>query len=475
MNYELVCGLETHIELSTKSKIFCACPTDFGGEPNTHCCPICIGLPGALPKLNKEAVKLAIKAGLALNCQINTTSKMDRKNYVYPDLPKAYQISQYDLPLCKDGYIKLKSNSKKIRIARIHIEEDAGKLIHKGLNTFIDYNRGGVPLIEIVTEPDIGSAQEAREYLEILQSIMKYAGISDCKMQEGSMRCDVNVSVKPENSNKLGTRTEIKNMNSLNFIVKAIEFEKKRQVDLLESGGEIVQETLRYNEDNGYTESMREKEDANDYRYFREPDLVSIKINDEDIDKIKSDLPVLPEIRLEKYINELGIPEKDAKLIVKYKKVSDFFDSSIKGLKSPKIVSNFIIGTLFSFLENETAKENFEIKLTSNDMNKIAKLVEEKKLQMNLAKSALNKIIETGKKLSEILKPDDIKELDENELKAICITVINENSKAVNDYKNGKEKALKSLIGQVMKFSKGKADPNKANEFLIALISNHTK
>lgn len=478
MKYELVCGLETHIELSTKTKIFCSCPASFGGEPNTHCCPICIGLPGTLPKLNREVVKLAIKAGLALNCKINMMSKMDRKNYVYPDLPKAYQISQYDLPLCENGFFKLKSG-KKIRIARIHIEEDAGKLVHKGAETLIDYNRGGVPLIEIVTQPDIGSADEAREYVEGLQLIMRYAGISDCKMQEGSMRCDVNVSVKPVGSDELGTRTEIKNMNSLSFMVKAIEFEKSRQINLIEDGKKVEQETLRFNDVSGCTESMRGKEDAHDYRYFREPDLVTINTSKEEIEEIQNSLPTLPEERLNNYIENLKIPENDAKLIVKYKKVSDFFEDAIKNLNNPKIVSNFIIGLIFSKLETEAQKENFEINITVQDLNKISKLVENKALQMNLAKSTLNKMLETKQKLEEIINPDELKSITEAELNEICVKVINENSNAVNDFRNGKEKALKALLGQIMRATKGKADPQKADSVLRELINsdilNHTK
>lgn len=478
MKYELVCGLETHIELSTKTKIFCGCPASFGGEPNTHCCPICIGLPGTLPKLNREVVKLAIKAGLALNCKINIISKMDRKNYVYPDLPKAYQISQYDLPLCENGFFKLKSG-KKIRIARIHIEEDAGKLVHKGAETLIDYNRGGVPLIEIVTQPDIGSADEAREYVEGLQLIMRYANISDCKMQEGSMRCDVNISVKPIDSDKLGTRTEIKNMNSLSFMVKAIEFEKSRQINLIEEGKKVEQETLRFNDISGCTESMRGKEDAHDYRYFREPDLVTISTSEEEIKEIKNSLPALPEVRLNNYVENLKIPENDAKLIIKYKKASDFFEEAIKNLKNPKIVSNFIIGLIFSKLETEAQKENFVINLSPQELNKISKLVEDKTLQMNLAKSAVNKMLETGKKLEEIINPNELKAINDDELNEICLRIINENSNAVNDFKAGKEKALKALIGQVMKTTKGKADPQKTNSTLIRIINsdtlNHTK
>ena len=280
MKYDLVVGLETHVELSTKTKIFCSCENDFGAEPNTHCCPVCVGHPGTLPKINRQVVNFAVKAGLATNCKINLRSKMDRKNYVYPDLAKAYQISQFEIPICKDGFVEL-SSGKKIRINRIHMEEDAGKLVHNGGDVYIDYNRGGVPLIEIVTEPDISSSDEAKEYVEKLQNILRYAGVSDCKMQEGSMRCDVNISVKPEGSEKFGTRTEIKNMNSITFMTKAIDYEYERQIDLVESGEEVIQQTLRYCEATNSTESMRSKEDAQDYRYFRDPDLVEIVLTEE--------------------------------------------------------------------------------------------------------------------------------------------------------------------------------------------------
>lgn len=469
MTYELVCGLETHVELSTKTKIFCSCRTDFGGDPNTHCCPICIGLPGTLPKLNSQVVKFAIMAGLATNCEINMTSKMDRKNYVYPDLPKAYQVSQYDLPLCKNGYIELEGN-KKVRIARIHIEEDAGKLVHKGGALFIDYNRGGVPLIEIVTEPDIRSAAEAKEYVEKLQSIMRYIGISDCKMQEGSMRCDVNISVKPVNSQCLGTRTEIKNMNSVAFMVKAIEFEKKRQIILIENGQEVIQETLKYKEDTGTTESMRDKEDAQDYRYFKEPDLVTIKTTKSQIEDIKKEIPELPDVRLKRYIEKLDIPKNDAVLIIKYRKVAEFFEKAIKGIKKAKIVSNFIIGQIFRNIENESGKEEFNVSISAEDLNELALMVESGRINMNLAKSSLLKMLENGKKVSEVLLLEDMQSITEKDLELICNKIIKENKKATEDYKNGKEKALKALVGGVMRDTKGRANPELVRDLLNNLI-----
>ena len=470
MKYELVAGFETHVELSTDTKIFCSCTTKFGGEPNTHCCPVCIGLPGTLPRLNKRVVEYAIRAGLATNCEIAEISKMDRKNYCYPDLPKAYQISQYDMPLCRNGYIEL-SNGRRIRILRIHIEEDAGKLVHSRGSTLVDYNRGGVPLIEIVSEPDIRSVEEAKEYVEKLQLIMRYIGVSDCKMQEGSMRCDVNISVRPEGSEKLGTRTEIKNMNSISFIAKAMEYEYSRQVDPIESGEKVVQETLRYDDVTNTTSGMRGKEDANDYRYFRDPDLVTINVPRERVEEIRATLPELPFARQERYINDLGIPEKDAALLVKYRKVAEYFEKAIEGVKTPKTASNFIIGQIFRTVENESEKEAFEIKTSPEALNELIKLIDEGKIRMNVAKSTLDKMLETGKRPSELLSDSDMAGLDDAALDELCRQAVDANPKAVADYKNGKDKAIKAIVGFVMKNSRGKADAVLAEEKIKAIIT----
>ena len=469
MKYELVAGFETHVELATNTKIFCSCTTQFGGEPNTHCCPICIGLPGTLPKLNKRVVEYAIRAGLATNCEIAEISKMDRKNYCYPDLPKAYQISQYDMPLCNHGYIQL-SNGRKIRILRIHIEEDAGKLVHSRGSTMVDYNRGGVPLIEIVTEPDFRSVDEAKEYVEKLQLIMRYIGVSDCKMQEGSMRCDVNISVRPEGSEKLGTRTEIKNMNSISFIAKAMEYEYNRQVDLIESGEKVIQETLRYDDVSNTTSSMRGKEDANDYRYFRDPDLVTIHVPKEEVEKIRESLPELPAAKLDRYVEELGLPEKDAQLLVKYRKVAEYFERAIEDTKTPKTAANFIIGQIFRTVENESEKEKFDIKVSAESLNELIKLLDSGKIRMNMAKSTLDKMLETGKKPSELISDSDMAGLSEDMVNDLCRQAIEANPNAVNDYKNGKEKAIKALVGFVMKNSRGKADAVAAEEKIRAMI-----
>lgn len=471
MKYDLVVGLETHVELLTKTKIFCSCANKFGSEPNTNCCPVCIGLPGTLPKLNREVVNFAIKAALALNCEVNLVSKMDRKNYVYPDLAKAYQISQFYEPICKNGYIELDSG-KKIRINHIHMEEDAGKLVHQGGDVYVDYNRGGVPLLEIVTEPDISSSEEAKEYVEKLQMIMRYIGVSDCKMQEGSMRCDVNVSVKPQGSEKLGTRTEIKNMNSITFMTKAIDYEYERHSEIIENGGSVIQQTLRYIEETNSTESMRSKEDAQDYRYFRDPDLVDIILTKEEIEKIRNELPELPDSRFKRYTSDFEIPEKDAKLLVKYKNVSDYFEKASNGLKNPKTISNFIIGQIFRTLENEADKEEFKILTLPEHLREVGLLLESGKLNMNLAKKALQKMLETGKNITEFVSESDMQGVSSEDLEKYCKEAIENNQNAVNDYLGGKEKALKAILGSVMRQTRGRCNAGDVEEKLIKLIKN---
>ncbi len=469
MNYELVCGLETHVELSTKTKIFCACSTEFGGEPNTHCCPICIGLPGTLPKLNKSVVEYAVMAGLATNCEISPIAKMDRKNYVYPDLPKAYQISQYDMPLCKNGWVEL-SNGRKIRLTRIHIEEDAGKLVHDRGNTYIDYNRGGVPLIEIVSEPDIRTIDEAIEYVEKLQMIMRYIGVSDCKMQEGSLRCDVNISVRPKGQEAFGTRTEIKNMNSFTHITKAMEYEMNRQIDLLESGEKVEQETRRYDEGTGETEGMRDKEDANDYRYFREPDLVTIQVSDEMVKALQAKMPEDPQERLSRFVKDYALPDADARLLVEHRRIADYFEAAAKGLKNPRAAANCITGQIFARLEGEAEKESFEVSVSAENLNALLLLLDEGKIRMNLVKSTLDQMLDTGKAASEFLNEKDLAGVDAGDLRAICEKAAAENPTAAQDYLSGKEKALKAIVGSVMKATHGRANPQEAEKILIEII-----
>ena len=377
-DYEVVIGLEVHAELSTKTKIFCSCPTEFGAAPNTHVCPVCMAMPGTLPVLNEKVVEYAVKAGLATNCEISRNSKNDRKNYYYPDLPKSYQISQFDKPLCEHGYVEIDTpnGKKKIRLLRIHIEEDAGKLNHDdfGGGSLVDLNRAGVPLIEMVSEPDLRSAEEVEAYMRKLKSILEYIEVSDCKMQEGSLRADVNVSVhKP--GEPFGTRTEMKNMNSFRSIVRAIEYEVERQIDVLEDGGKIEQETLRWDDVSGKTFPMRDKEDAQDYRYFPDPDLVAIKLSEEYIENIKKTLPELPESRKERYLKEYELSEKDAKLITASKYLSDLFEKAIEVCHNPKAVCNWIISDISRIL-NETEMEPIAIPFDANQLGKLVVLID---------------------------------------------------------------------------------------------------
>ena len=465
MEYELVVGLETHIELSTKSKIFCSCSTKFGGTPNTHCCPVCIGLPGTLPKLNKAVVQYAVKAGLAVNCTISNTSKMDRKNYVYPDLAKAYQISQFDYPLCRNGFLEL-SNGKQIRINRIHIEEDAGKLIHDNGDVYIDYNRGGVPLVEIVTEPDFRSADEVREYLEKLRLTMKYLGVSDCKMQEGSMRCDVNISVRKTGNLAFGVRTEIKNMNSLSFIVKAINSEFDRQIRTLESGGQIIQQTLRYNEATGRCEPMRDKEESDDYRYFREPDLPYVYISDEEINTIKKDIPELLDAKIQRYVTQYGISKTDAMQIVKYANIARLFEEMVSISNSPKLCVNVLFTHIFRYFEDDASKEISALPVTAQQIAEVVTMVDKGEISVNFIKKILEKMFETGKAFGELFNKNDFAAIESAELEQVIDKVLAENSKIIDDYRAGKTKAIGALIGMIMRETHGRADAKLAENII---------
>lgn len=469
MRYEVVCGIETHIELATKTKIFCGCKTAFGGDPNTHCCPVCTGQPGSLPVLNKKVVEYAVRAGLALNCKINTISHMDRKNYVYPDLPKAYQISQYDEPLCYEGYIELDSG-KRIGITRIHIEEDAGKLVHGNGYTYIDYNRGGIPLIEIVSDPDISLPEEAKEYAEKLQLIMRYVGISDCKMQEGSMRCDVNVSLRPVGAKEFGTRTETKNINSLNFIQKAVYAEEERQTDILEAGGTIIQQTMRYDDATDTVSPMREKENSDDYRYFPDPDLVRFQISKEKVEEIRKELPELPFDKLNRYVNRLGMAETTAKLIYRYKMVAAFLEDALSEGASVKNASNLIVGTIYSNMATEEDKELFNVRVSPKQFAELVKLADDKKISINIAQSTLQQMLESGKSASEYIKAEDMAGISHEELSKLCGEAIEANPKAIEDIKAGKDKAINVLFGYIMKQTRGKADVSKAEEIIRKMI-----
>ena len=391
-DYEVVIGLEVHCELSTKTKIFCSCSTEFGGEPNTHCCPICMAMPGTLPVLNEKVVEYAVKAGLATNCSIEKNSKNDRKNYFYPDNPKSYQISQYDKPLCYDGYVTIETEEgeKKIRIERIHIEEDAGKLNHDeyGRGTFVDLNRAGVPLIEVVSKPDLRSAKEAESYMRKLKSIFEYIEISDCKMEQGSLRADVNVSVRKKGSAEFGTRTEMKNMNSFRNIVRAIEYEAERQIEELENGNKIMQESLRWDEISGRTFPMRDKEDADDYRYFPEPDLVAINLSDEYIENIKKSLPELPESRKKRYIEEYDLTEKAANFVTSSKYYSNLFEEAIEICKNPKIAGNLIMSDIARIL-NEREEEPEALKFTGKELGELITLIDKGTISSAIAKKVL--------------------------------------------------------------------------------------
>lgn len=470
MRYEVVCGIETHIELATNTKIFCNCTTAFGGDPNTHCCPVCTGQPGSLPILNKKVVEYAVRAGLAVHCKINNISHMDRKNYVYPDLPKAYQISQYDEPICEHGYIMLDSG-KRIGITRIHIEEDAGKLIHENGYTYIDYNRGGVPLIEIVSEPDISSPEEAKEYAEKLQLIMRYAGISDCKMQEGSMRCDVNVSLREAGTKEFGTRTETKNVNSLNFIQKAMYAEIERQTDILEEGGTIIQETMRYDDVEDSISPMREKENSDDYRYFPDPDIIRFEIAQEKVEEIQKSLPELPFDKLKRYIDELELPEATARQMFRYRRVAEFFEEALAEGASVKNASNLITGTIYANMSIEEDKELFKVLITAKQFAGLVKLLDDKKINFKMAQSTLQQMLESGKAVEEYIKAEDMEGISEDDLTKLCQGAIDANPKAVEDIKAGKDRAINSMFGFIMKQSKGKADVKKAEVIIRELIS----
>ena len=470
-DYEVIIGLEVHAELSTKTKIFCSCPTAFGAAPNTHTCPICMAMPGTLPVLNEKVVEYAVKAGLATNCEISRNSKNDRKNYFYPDLPKSYQISQFDKPLCEHGYVEIEINGekKKIRLTRIHIEEDAGKLNHDefGGGSLVDLNRAGVPLIEIVSEPDLRSAEEVEQYLRKLKSILEYIEVSDCKMQEGSLRADVNVSVRKKGETKLGTRTEMKNMNSFRSIVRAIEYEVDRQIDVIENGGKIDQETLRWDDVSGKTFTMRDKEDAQDYRYFPDPDLVAIKLSEEYIENIKNSLPELPESRKERYLQEYKLSEKDAKLITASKYLSDLFEEAVKVCNNPKAVNNWIISDISRIL-NETEMEPIQIPFDAKQLGKLVVLIDKGTISSSIGKKVLVELFENPRDPEDIIKEKGwIQISDEGAIKEVVLKILENNPQSIADYKGGKDKALGFLVGQAMKETKGKANPQMLNKMFL--------
>lgn len=471
-DYEIVIGLEVHVELKTKTKIYCGCTTEFGGEPNTHCCPVCTGMPGTLPVLNKEVVDFAIKAGLATNCKINQYSKQDRKNYFYPDLPKAYQTSQYDLPLCYGGYIDIEEQdqTKRIGLTRIHIEEDAGKLIHTEQGTLVDYNRCGVPLIEIVSEPDLRNPEQIRSFLTKLRTIILYTGISDCKMNEGSFRCDVNLSVRKKGSSEFGTRTEMKNINSFHFAVKAAEYEAKRQIKVLTEGGQVVQETRRWDEAKGVTVSMRSKEEAHDYRYFPAPDLMPIVTDDQKLEAIRRSIPELPEARKNRYMNQDKLSAYDADLLIASKQMSDYFDQASQVTGNKKGVANIIISEAFSRL-NEQQKEEAAIPIPARHIGKLMELVDQNIISSSIAKKVFDAMWEEQIEPEQYIKQHQLGQInDQAALTEMAQQVVDNNAKIVSDYLAGKKSAIGALVGQMMKQTKGKANPQKVNQILIQLI-----
>lgn len=470
MKYETVIGLEVHAELATKTKIFCGCKNEFGGEPNTRCCPVCTGMPGTLPVLNKAVVDYAIKAGLATNCSITKYGKQDRKNYFYPDLPKAYQISQFDLPLCQNGYIEIdvEGEKRRIGITRIHIEEDAGKLIHDdyGNESMADYNRCGVPLIEIVSEPDLRSPEEARIYLETLKSILEYTEVSDCKMQEGSLRCDVNLSLRPVGQKEFGTRCEMKNVNSFRAAVRAMEYEQKRQAEILDEGGVVEQETRRWDDVRGISSPMRSKEDAQDYRYFPEPDLVPIVVSDEWVEEIRKTIPELPEQRKARYINEYSLPEYDAFILTSSKKMADFFDAAVAEGATPKAISNWLMGDISKIL-NEKEMEAGEIPFTPVQLAKMIALIEKGTISNSAAKKVLDAMFAEPNDPEKLVEKLGLAQVsDERAILGMVNDVLVQNPQSVADYKAGKDKAIGFLVGQVMRVSKGKANPQIINKLL---------
>ena len=469
--YETVIGLEVHVELHTNSKIFCGCSTAFGASPNSQTCPVCLGHPGVLPVLNRQAVDYAMKAAMALNCTIADVTKFDRKNYFYPDSPKAYQISQFDKPIGENGWIDIEVDgvTKRIGITRLHLEEDAGKLTHGegGFESFVDLNRCGTPLVEIVSEPDIRSADEARAYLEKLRAIMLYCDVSDVKMEEGSMRCDVNISLRHVGQEKFGTRTELKNMNSYRGVVGGIKYEEIRQAEVLDAGGEIVQETLRFDDASGKTFSMRSKEEAHDYRYFPDPDLVDLHIDQAWKDRIRATIPELPDARKARYTTEYGLPAYDADVITTSKKLADLFEDSLKATSDAKAVSNWIMGDLLGYL-NSNGLDVDQIQLTGQSLGEMIGLIEKGTISGKIAKNVFKSMVETGKSPAAIVEEQGLVQIsDESALVAAVDTVIANNPQSVADYKAGNEKVVGFIVGQVMKETKGKANPGLVNKIII--------
>lgn len=475
MEWEIVMGLEVHTELATKTKIFCGCSTEFGGAPNTHVCEICSGMPGTLPLLNERVMEFAVRTGLATNCQITQKTKFDRKNYFYPDLPKAYQISQLYLPICRNGYIEVKGENgepKKIGIHEIHMEEDAGKLIHDEFEdcTLVDYNRCGVPLLEIVSEPDFRSADEVIEYLEKLRAILQFTGVSDCKMQEGSLRADVNLSVRPKGQKEFGTRTEMKNLNSFHAIARAIAYESRRQIDLLEDGEAVVQETRRWDDNKGYSYAMRSKEDAQDYKYFPEPDLPPIEISDARIQEIRESMPELPEQKKQRYREELGLPEYDTEILTGNMAFVTLFEETVKLCDSPKDVANWIMGEVMKLL-NDTGTLPEDMTLAPEKLAAVIQMVKSGKINRGTGKTVLEKVFTDGVDPESYVQENNLAQItDLGAIRPVLEEVIAANEKSVSEYKAGKTQAMGYIMGQAMRALKGKAPAQEVQKMLHELL-----
>lgn len=469
MAFETVIGLEVHVELKTNTKIFCDCPNEFGAAPNSNTCPICQGHPGVLPVVNSQAVEFALKACMALNCEITPITTFDRKNYFYPDNPKAYQISQFENAIGKRGWIEIEVNGekKRIGITQIHMEEDAGKLTHTGDgHSLVDLNRQGTPLIEIVSDPDMRSPEEAYAYLEKLKSIIQYTGVSDCKMEEGSLRCDANISLRPVGQEKFGTKTELKNLNSFAFVRDGLEYEERRQEQVLITGGVIQQETRRYDDAKKKTILMRVKEGSDDYRYFPEPDLVDIRIDDEWMNRVSADIPELPDARRERYVGELGLPAYDAAVLTVSKETSDFFEAAVRAGADAKQASNWIMGELSAYL-NANNVELHDIKLTPEALGKMIGLIQKGTISSKIAKDVFKELVENGGDPEKIVEAKGLVQIsDEGELRGIVAEVVASNPKVVDDYKSGNQKAAGFFVGQIMKATKGKANPQMVNQLI---------
>ncbi len=476
MKYETVIGLEVHAQLKTKTKIFCSCPTEFGAAPNDQVCQICVGMPGVLPVLNKQAVEHAIKAGLALNCEIAKTTKFDRKNYFYPDLPKGYQISQYDMPVCMSGHLMI--DGKKIRIHRAHLEEDAGKLVHAGAAglhgsdySLVDYNRSGVPLLEIVSEPDITSPEEAKNYLTELRNILRYIDVCDGNLEEGSFRCDANVSLRPVGQKELGTKAEIKNVNSFRAVQRAIQSEIERQSQILDEGGRVVQESRLWNEADGKTHSMRSKEEAHDYRYFPDPDLVPLAIESEWIAKVRATLPELPEEKRQRYVNSHGLSLDDAAVLAESKNLADFFDEALKLGANAKAAANWLIGPATAYINDNKLELITDTKLTPQNLTALIAAIDSGKLGSTNAKKLLLDLLATGGDVDKLIDEKGLAQLsNEGELRTMVEDVLAKSQAQVEQYRSGKTKIRQFFFGEVMKISKGKANPEVTNKILDELL-----